>query len=195
MGDVQSSCFGGNGPVGMNAVGVVVAEGTAAGGFSVRGLTDELEAAELEVAVPEELVGAEEEALLALDMELLAMEAEEASWAATAANAGNSAASVLKARRRMLKGWDPLLGRGLKMTEVQLEHGRWLKLALYKVHAQLVHEAGRRRSEGKSSRHELKRLCHHTGSAPRGQRSGSLRKGAMAVPSKRGQRHCLVGKT
>lgn len=71
MGEVQSSCAGGRGPVGMKAVGVVVAEGTAAGGFSVRGLADELEAAELEVAVPEELGMAEEAVLLAFEAALV----------------------------------------------------------------------------------------------------------------------------
>lgn len=84
MGEVQSSCEGGRGPVGMKADGVVVADGTAAGGFSVRGLTEELEAAELVVAVPEaplmveeaELV-ADEAALLALEATLLTMEVVE----------------------------------------------------------------------------------------------------------------------
>lgn len=83
MGEVQSSCDGGKGPVGMKAVGVVVAEGTAAGGFSVRGLTEELEAAELELAEPEALVMVEEAepvaeaaALLALEATLLTMDEE-----------------------------------------------------------------------------------------------------------------------
>lgn len=59
----------------MNAVGVVVADGTAAGGFSVKGLAEELEAAELEVAVPDELGATEEEAaLLALETALVAIE-------------------------------------------------------------------------------------------------------------------------
>ena len=58
MGEVHSSCDGGRGPEGIMADGVVVAEGTAAGGFSVSGLTDELEAAPLEVAVPLELAEA-----------------------------------------------------------------------------------------------------------------------------------------
>ena len=57
MGDVQCSCGGGKGPEGMMALGLPVAEGTAAGGFSVKGLTDELEAAEL----------AEAEALVMVD--------------------------------------------------------------------------------------------------------------------------------
>lgn len=105
----------------MKAVGVVVADGTAAGGFSVKGLTEELEAAELDVAVPLEPVGAEEEeetlpadeselldteAELIIDAEDEAEEDDVAFCAATAATAGSSATSVLKAGIRMM-------GRGM----------------------------------------------------------------------------------
>lgn len=58
----------------MKLVGVVVAEGTAAGACWVRGLTEELEPAELEVAVLVELDGADEAELLAPDMVPVAIE-------------------------------------------------------------------------------------------------------------------------
>lgn len=80
MGEVQSSCEGGSSPLGMTAEGLAVAEGTAAGGFSVKGLTEELKAAELEEAEPEALViedEAEEAALLALEATLLTIEVVE----------------------------------------------------------------------------------------------------------------------
>ena len=114
MGEVHSSCDGGKGPEGIMADGVVVAEGTAAGGFSVSGLTEELEAAPPEVAVPLEL--AEAVAVLVSELDPDADEAvlepvmeadeadieEEASWAATAATAGSSKASVLRAGSRIV---------------------------------------------------------------------------------------------
>lgn len=101
MGEVHSSCLGGNGPEGMKAVGVVVAEGTAAGGFSVNGFTDGLEAAEPDEAMPVVL------ALVAVALSVLAAleseeEAEGTSRVATTAMLGSSANSVLKACKRIL---------------------------------------------------------------------------------------------
>lgn len=100
----------------MKAVGVVVADGTAAGGFSARGLTEEVAEVALLLllllTVGEADVTAEEAALLALEARLLTMAVvelaapEEAlSCAATTAKAGSSATSDLSLGRRILTGW------------------------------------------------------------------------------------------
>lgn len=100
--------------MGMKPVGLPVAEGTAAGGFSVNGLTEALEAAESEVPVPEALVMVDEAALvteeaapvtLALEATPLTTEVAEMaepSCAATSVKAGTSAASDVKAAKRIL---------------------------------------------------------------------------------------------